>query len=83
MGQEFLDRERRYRQARRLRLVRQRAREVGAGLQQIDHHEAEQQRDEGGADEPAHGLGENPAELGARAHMGDAADQRRKHQWRR
>jgi hypothetical protein len=82
MGQEFLDREGRHRQAGRLRLVRQRAGEIRAGLQQIDHDEAEQQRDERRADEPAHGLGEDPPELGAAAHMGDAADQGREHQGR-
>jgi len=82
MRQEFLDRERRHRQSGRLRLVGQRAREVRPGLQQIDHDEAEQQRNKGGADEPAHGLGKDPAELGARAHMGDTADQRSEHQWR-
>ena len=82
MGQEFLDREGRHRQARRLPLVGQRAREVGAGLQQIDHQQAEQQRHKGCADEPAHGLGEHAPELGAAAHMGDAADQRCEHQRR-
>ena len=82
MGQELLDRERRDRQAGRLRLVGQRAGKVGAGLQQIDHHEAEQQRDKGGADEPAHRLGEHAAELGAGAHMRDAADERGEHQRR-
>ena len=82
MGQEFLDRERRHRQSGRLRLVWQRAREVRAGLQQIDHHEAEQQRYEGSADEPAHGLGKNPPQLGATAHMRNAADQRGEHQRR-
>ena len=82
MGQEFFDRERRDRQAGRLRLVGQRAGEVGAGLQQIDHDEAEQQRDKGGADEPAHRLGKHAAELGAGAHMRDAADERGEHQRR-
>ncbi|MGY3370077.1 hypothetical protein ACVWZL_007202 [Bradyrhizobium sp. GM2.4] len=82
MGQEFFDREGGNRQAGRLRLVRQRTREIRAGLEQIDHHEAEHQRDERGADEPAHGLGEDAAELGARAHMSNAADQGRKYQRR-
>ncbi len=82
MGQEFLDRERRHRQAGRGRLVRQGAGEIGAGLQQIDHHEAEQQRHERGADEPAHGLGEDASEPRAAAHMGDAADQGGEHQRR-
>ncbi len=45
---------------------RQRAGEVRAGLEQVDHDEAEQQRHEGGADEPAHGLGEDAAELASR-----------------
>jgi hypothetical protein len=82
MGQEFLDRERRYRQSRGLRLVRQGAGEIRTRLQQIDHHQSQQQRDERGADEPAHGLCENPPEFGAAAHVGDAADQGRKHQGR-
>ena len=82
MGQELLDRERRDRQAGRLRLVGQRAGKVGAGLQQIDHDQAEQQRDKGGADEPAHRLGEHAAELGAGAHMRDTADERGEHQRR-
>jgi hypothetical protein len=82
MDEEFLERERRYREARGLALVRQRAGEVGARLQQVDHDEAKQQRDEGGGDEPAQRLGEDAAELGAGAHMGDAADERSKHQRR-
>ncbi|MGY4316603.1 hypothetical protein ACVWW1_005930 [Bradyrhizobium sp. JR3.5] len=82
MGQEFLDREGRDRQAGRLGLVGQRAGEIGAGLQQVDHHEAEQQRDKGGGDEPAHGLGKDAPELGAASHMGDAADEGREHEWR-
>src|SRR3954464_8448160 len=75
MDEEFLERESRDREAGGLSLFRQRAGEVGAGLQQIDHDEAEQQRDEGGGNEPAQRLGEDAAELGAAAHMGDAADQ--------
>ncbi|MGY3505846.1 hypothetical protein ACVWYJ_006465 [Bradyrhizobium sp. USDA 4471] len=55
---------------------------IRAGLKQVDHDEAEHQRDKGRADEPAHGLGENTPELRARTHMGDAADQGRKHQRR-
>ncbi len=82
MGQKLFDREGRGRQSRRGRLVRQGAGEIGAGLQQIDHHEAEQQRDERCADEPAHGLGEDAAETRTAAHMGDAADQGCEHQRR-
>ena len=82
MDQEFFEREGRHRQAGRLRLVRQRAGEVGAGLQQIDHHEAEQERDKGRADEPAHGFRKDPSEPGTGAHVGDAADQRCEHQRR-
>ena len=82
MDEEFFKRERRDRQAGGLSLLRQRAGEVGAGLQQIDHDEAEQQRDEGGGNEPAQRLGEDAAELRAGAHMGDAADQGGEHQRR-
>jgi hypothetical protein len=82
MRQEFFDRESRDRQAGRLTLVGQRAGEIGARLQQIDHDKAEQQRDEGSADEPAHRLGEHPSELGAGSHMRDTADQGREHQRR-
>jgi hypothetical protein len=80
MDQEFFEREGRHRQAGRLRLVRQRAGEVAAGLQEIDHHEAEQQRDKGGADEPAHGFRKDAPKPGTGAHVGDAADQGREHQ---
>ncbi len=82
MGQEFFDRERRHRQSRGLQLVRQGAGKIRAGLQQIDHDQAKQQRDERRADEPAHGLREDPPQLGAASHMGDAADQGREHQRR-
>lgn len=53
MGQEFFQREARDRQAVRQTGVGQRAREVGAGLQQVDYDEAEKERDERGAQEPA------------------------------
>jgi hypothetical protein len=74
MGQELLERKGGYRKTGRLRRRRQSAGKIRARLQQIDHHQAEQQRNERGGNEPAHRLGENSPELGAAAHMGDPAN---------
>jgi hypothetical protein len=46
-------------------------------LQQVDHKEPEQQRDDRGRDEPPHRLGADPADCGSIAHMADADDQGR------
>ena len=54
--------------------------DADAGLQQVDHEEAEQQRDDRGGDEPAHRLGADPPDRRRVAHMADADDQRRQHQ---
>ena len=51
-----------------------------AGLQQIDHEEAEQQRDDRGRDEPAHRLCANPPDRRCVAHMPDADDEGGQHQ---
>ena len=61
-------------------LVRQGARKICPGLQQIDHDQSEQQRHERGADEPAHRLCENAAQLRAASHVGYAVDQCCEHQ---
>jgi hypothetical protein len=44
-------------------------------LQQVDHHQPDQQRDDRGADEPAHGLGADPADRCGVLHVGDAGHQ--------
>ena len=79
---ELLQRERRGLEIGRGLRVGQRQIEVLAGPQQIDHDQAEQQRDERGADEPEHRLGADPADRLGVAHMRDADDQGREHQRR-
>ena len=61
---------------------RERKIEAAARLQQVDENQAEGERDQAGADEPAERLGADPAERGGVAHMGDSDDQRREDQRR-
>ncbi len=51
-----------------------------AGLQEIDHGEAEKQGDDRGADEPGHGLRADASDRCRIAHMADAHDERREHE---
>jgi len=80
MRDEFLQSEPRRLQVGGRIGVRDRKVETHAGLQDVHHHHAEQERDQRGADKPAHGLEPDAAERRARAHMGDADDQRGEHQ---
>ena len=77
MGDEFLERQRRGLEICRCAGFRQRQVELVARPQEVDHDQADEQRDEGSADEPKQRFAANAPDRGGVAHMSDADDQRR------